>query len=239
MKSCRRAFTLIELLVVIAIIAILAGILFPVFAKAREKAEQADCISNVNQMAKALVMYASDYDQKLPRIYADVDGSGGFVENAAQTPTNGADYGWSYTLFTYTKSFQIFTCKSFPDDQNWDGRVGPTTNNNGISYGMNARLGDVGYKYTRLSYPSQTVMVYDSAENTNPWCTWADTGAADANSTMQARTRANHNGDDVAGGMDTGFSIIGYGDGHAKAVKMEFLSATGNGAEGNQWDPKR
>ena len=62
----RRGFTLIELLVVIAIIAILAAILFPVFAKAREKARQTSCLSNVKQLGLGLMMYAQDYDEKLP-----------------------------------------------------------------------------------------------------------------------------------------------------------------------------
>lgn len=59
----RRGFTLIELLVVIAIIAILAAILFPVFARAREKARQASCLSNVRQMTTAAMMYLQDYDE--------------------------------------------------------------------------------------------------------------------------------------------------------------------------------
>ena len=62
----RRGFTLIELLVVIAIIAILAAILFPVFAKAREKARQTSCLSNVKQLGLGLMMYAQDYDEKMP-----------------------------------------------------------------------------------------------------------------------------------------------------------------------------
>lgn len=62
----RRGFTLIELLVVIAIIAILAAILFPVFARAREKARQASCLSNVKQCMLAVLMYASDHDDYLP-----------------------------------------------------------------------------------------------------------------------------------------------------------------------------
>ncbi len=63
----RGAFTLIELLVVIAIIAILAAILFPVFAKAREKARQSSCSSNLKQLGTSLRMYAQDYDELLPR----------------------------------------------------------------------------------------------------------------------------------------------------------------------------
>ncbi len=62
----RKGFTLIELLVVIAIIAILAAILFPVFAKAREKARQTSCLSNMKQIGLASMMYAQDYDERLP-----------------------------------------------------------------------------------------------------------------------------------------------------------------------------
>lgn len=64
----RRGFTLIELLVVIAIIAVLAAILFPVFANARAKARQSACTSNLNQISKAFLMYANDYSQMMPTV---------------------------------------------------------------------------------------------------------------------------------------------------------------------------
>jgi prepilin-type N-terminal cleavage/methylation domain-containing protein/prepilin-type processing-associated H-X9-DG protein len=72
----RRGFTLIELLVVIAIIAILAAILFPVFAKAREKARQSSCLSNIKQLTLAALMYAQDYDERLMARYYN-PGTGG------------------------------------------------------------------------------------------------------------------------------------------------------------------
>jgi len=65
MVSRKRGFTLIELLVVIAIIAILAAILFPVFAQAREKARAISCLSNCKQMGTAVLMYAQDYDESI------------------------------------------------------------------------------------------------------------------------------------------------------------------------------
>lgn len=93
-----RGFTLIELLVVIAIIAILAAILFPVFARAREKAREASCASNLKQIGLAVHMYASDFDDLLPLANSDVveDGPPGIVE----------------ILQPYTRNQQIFRCPS-------------------------------------------------------------------------------------------------------------------------------
>ena len=78
MKSRNQGFTLIELLVVIAIIAILAAILFPVFATAREKARQSACLNNVKQLGASLVMYSQDYDERLPSIWTLQNGGGIF-----------------------------------------------------------------------------------------------------------------------------------------------------------------
>ncbi len=91
-----RGFTLIELLVVIAIVAILAAILFPVFARAREKARQASCLSNVKQIGLATMMYVQDYDETYP-----AHRSG---------PT--ADYDWPTPIVPYVKNGQLFACPS-------------------------------------------------------------------------------------------------------------------------------
>jgi len=90
----RRGFTLIELLVVIAIIAILAAILFPVFARAREKARQASCGSNMKQIALALKMYVQDYDQRFMCV--------------RQGPG-----GWAQICQPYVQNWQLFECPSF------------------------------------------------------------------------------------------------------------------------------
>ena len=104
----RRGFTLIELLVVIAIIAILAAILFPVFAKAREKARQASCQSNLKQIALAFLMYMQDYDGRWPKWQWGAVGGGG-------TPTPAAPQ-WYVRLYPYVKNIQLFQCPSRSDN---------------------------------------------------------------------------------------------------------------------------
>src|SRR5438132_6104464 len=85
--AARPAFTLIELLVVIAIIAILAAILFPVFAQAREKARQATCLSNLKQIGLGVLMYAQDYDETMPIWcnYASRSGGPNYVKGGKDT----------------------------------------------------------------------------------------------------------------------------------------------------------
>ena len=136
MKSNRRVgtgFTLIELLVVIAIIAILAAILFPVFAQAREKARQTSCASNMKQMGTATMQYVQDYDEKFYPHRFNCDGGsgtgkattlcpgytapgGGKISEAASL-TGGAEfrYFWVFLLQPYVKNYQIFACPSNPN----------------------------------------------------------------------------------------------------------------------------
>ena len=106
--STRRGFTLIELLVVIAIIAILAAILFPVFARAREKARQTACLSNAKQMGTALMMYVQDYDEVMPQYLVQ---SGRSLQ--PDLPDIGYDYtAWQDRLQPYVNNWQIFVCPS-------------------------------------------------------------------------------------------------------------------------------
>lgn len=93
LRPSRRAFTLIELLVVIAIIALLAAILFPVFARARENARRAACQSNLKQLGLGIAQYVQDYDER-------------FMEYL-----NGSSY-WDASLEPYLKNREIFACPS-------------------------------------------------------------------------------------------------------------------------------
>lgn len=107
--SRKKGFTLIELLVVIAIIAILAAILFPVFARARENARRASCQSNLKQIALGIFQYTQDYDEMFPKVI--VNGGAGSPP-AATTSDASNPYGWADALQPYLKSTQIFQCPS-------------------------------------------------------------------------------------------------------------------------------
>jgi prepilin-type N-terminal cleavage/methylation domain-containing protein/prepilin-type processing-associated H-X9-DG protein len=101
----RRAFTLIELLVVIAIIAILASILFPVFAQAREAARKTSCGSNIRQLGTAFAMYIQDFDETFPQV--TYSGEAGHT-----TPDNSGLYRWGWQVLPYIKNMEIFRCPS-------------------------------------------------------------------------------------------------------------------------------
>src|SRR5689334_22760555 len=108
-NSCKRrpGFTLIELLVVIVIISILAAILFPVFATARESARSTSCLSNIKQIGLAVLMYAQDYDERFPIPIYDMPASDPSFGKRAQPwgiwwrIPGGAHIGWNMTVLPY------------------------------------------------------------------------------------------------------------------------------------------
>jgi len=149
-RTAPRGFTLIELLVVIAIIAILAAILFPVFAQAREKARQASCLSNGKQMALGLTMYAQDYDETFPRVWTANFG-----------PTGGAR-DWKDDIQPYVKNRDVFKCPS--KTMQWPG------------YGYNTWLATgTGAALAQIEFVSNQILVSDVMPTPYP----SGTGAVD------------------------------------------------------------
>ncbi len=155
--SQRRAsgFTLIELLVVIAIIAILAAILFPVFAKAREKARQSSCSSNVKQMGLGLLQYVSDYDQRYPTNNWDGGTGAGFQPAHQRT--------FMQLIYPYTKNVQLYYCPSQSDRTMTPGTAGagyiqvPAR-----CYGYSAWLNNRAE--AELTAPANTFLVMDTGD---------------------------------------------------------------------------
>jgi len=162
-----KAFTLIELLVVIAIIAILAAILFPVFAQAREKARQTACLSNMKQIGIGMAMYTQDFDECFP---------GGYNSYG-----NGS--GWAGQVYPYVKSNAVFLC---PDD---------VTPGDVCSYGYNSNMMylpggtapgyPMGVQLSQLNAPSKTVALFEVVGNNSAgytsvtqdkWCGLGCTG---------------------------------------------------------------
>ncbi|MEI6500574.1 MAG: DUF1559 domain-containing protein, partial [Armatimonadota bacterium] len=135
----RKGFTLIELLVVIAIIAILAAILFPVFAKAREKARQSSCLSNVKQIALGMMQYAQDYDERMVP--------------AAMYYATPNYYTWMYLMQPYVKSSQIFTCPS-STATGWNGSLNTTQN---TGYGLFRNLS--GVALGTIQQPASCILI--------------------------------------------------------------------------------
>ena len=150
----RTGFTLIELLVVIAIIAILAAILFPVFAKAREKARQTSCLNNIKQITLGCLQYIQDYDEK-------------FVDDSA-IPGNPVPVGgicsWRFKIQPYIKNWQVFNCPSSGQMFDWSS----TSVQGQGAYGYANDLG--GQSLGVLSTPAGRVLFADTRHWLIPSC---------------------------------------------------------------------
>lgn len=250
-RVSRSGFTLIELLVVIAIIAILAAILFPVFARARENARRSSCVSNMKQLGLGVSMYAQDNDGRYP------------MASNADVPSSGRR--WPDYIFPYVKNAQIFICPSAaPTDvtgrgQLWAATTGPTGQYFGYGYNYqylgNSRLGGVSNPNTSFPFtatdslvtaPTQTVAIAD----TNGVGTSGGTGTYVVdppqpvrNADNSLRTAGRNNSTDAfyQNGGGTALTArstpaarhlemvsVAFADGHAKAMKLHQLDDFNN-----------
>ncbi|BDI28443.1 hypothetical protein CCAX7_004940 [Capsulimonas corticalis] len=202
----RKGFTLIELLVVIAIIAILAAILFPVFAKAREKARQASCASNLKQLGLGVMQYVQDNDEIYPvgRSFASNDRSVPFAN-------------WGQQIYPYVKSTGVYKCPDDSASPSVMGEQGAAAGTPVIpgSYRYNFELGatygsggtDWGgaHSIASINEPVTRILVSDANPGGEAGMVWGDWGANQFLDTG----RANH----------TGQLNLLFMDGHVKSVR--------------------
>ena len=246
-RAGQKAFTLIELLVVIAIIAILAAILFPVFARARENARRSSCQSNLKQIGLGLIQYSQDYDETVPR--SSFNGYYG----ASGDPT----YKWMDAIFPYVKSEQLFVCPSDaslngasldanpPTPVSFKNHPGDGSKGSGYeygSYGANNAYSDgdpaaiapfaQATKLSSFESPATTVWIGETTSTANTdgggsvitndhfryQFSW-ENAAAPSVTTLGGVQRL---GQLVARHLDT--TNVLYCDGHVKSVKMDSLT---------------
>lgn len=170
----RSGFTLIELLVVIAIIAILAAILFPVFAQAREKARSSSCLSNQKQIATAILSYTQDYDESYPLAYGKYNGAWASGYGASfpakwDTPVDAgfdanSEAAWANSIQPYIKSIELFRCPSASEvTLGWSAT--PSRSNPGFSsYAYNGLL--MSSPLAAVNAPADVIMVSEAQGKT-------------------------------------------------------------------------
>ncbi len=211
--STRKGFTLIELLVVIAIIAILAAILFPVFARARENARRASCQSNLKQLGLGLIQYTQDYDETYPN-----SGGGGSTNRVG----NNIIATWDLQIQPYTKSLQVLTCPSDSVSPRIDlgAPFGQVTRSYSLANYIN------GVKLSSVNAPALTVALGERNENSNgvavTAAAWNSYGVYSHTDQSAASTGGNFNdmaATAVAEGRHLGTNNILFADGHVKSHK--------------------
>ena len=218
-----KGFTLIELLVVIAIIALLAAILFPVFARARENARKSSCSNNVKQIMLGVAQYTQDYDETYPA------GWGG--------PGN---VTWHRRVFPYVKSTQGFLCPSQSNPTyTFGGATAGYVNPFVTSYGANRRIiapngvGDTALNMADLAKASSTIFLSDSGTVTQNGAPWVATPSnptvkkgvwilQDPANTGGGCCGQDPNNFDWGGPNDLHLETanVGFADGHVKAMKF-------------------
>jgi prepilin-type N-terminal cleavage/methylation domain-containing protein/prepilin-type processing-associated H-X9-DG protein len=207
----RHGFTLIELLVVIAIIAILAAILFPVFAQAREKARASACLSNAKQIATALYMYVQDFDETYPCKWI-------YRFSGGQTPPS---IRWNQALVPYLKNDLIYKC---PSHQNRYGDVNRVGLANYLDWGVSYGINENGFGYSpggvfplsmaAVQYPAEVLFCAETQDQDTPTNPGTDVGR----NAIHCPFGAMKTGPIPARHMQ-GFHVV-YADGHAKWMRQ-------------------
>ncbi len=221
-SKSKKGFTLIELLVVIAIIAILAAILFPVFARARENARRASCQSNLKQIGLGFIQYTQDYDETMP-LGVGAYQIGGSTGPAAQ---------WDLLIQPYIKSTQILTCPSDSASSTMNlvgfGSVKRSYSEAWyLSYSpTNANAnGPLGRQISAINSPSVTVMLCERINvEANAAANWGDYSVL--GHTDQSASSGNQNFNDMATGAvgegrHLGTNNILFADGHVKSHREQ------------------
>ena len=226
-KCARRAFTLIELLVVIAIISLLAAILFPVFAKAREKGRQTACLSNMKQMGLAFGQYISDYDSTYPTCDNDKAKITGAPPEPETPDADGPpERDWHIVIQPYVKNFGILRCPSDSsaapiDPQNPDVDVKKEYVS---SYTVNG-WSEYNLSEAAVTRPSNWILLAERDNETRPpktwwmfyWWTWQGTSPRVYPPTVLPDPTPQAE-DDLALTRHTEMSNWLYGDGHVKSA---------------------
>ncbi len=214
----RHGFTLIELLVVIAIIAILAAILFPVFAKARENARKATCLSNIKQLGLGTMQYIQDYDEAYPLGYRGT--SGEFSYGRQTNIAAGGWIAWYDTIYPYTKNTKIYVCPS---------------SNGQVDYSYNPWMMPRSYTavavftMAQLTHPADTVMFYDAVNGAGHPCGYPWVVNARTADNCEAKPAADYGAFKYARHMDG--CNIAFADGHGKwLANSKFAYWSGYGA---------
>ncbi len=244
-KATRRGFTLIELLVVIAIIAILAAILFPVFARARENARRTSCLSNLKQVGLGVMQYVQDYDEMYPRtiqLNVQVMPVPGLVDT---TISNSNAWYWYKLIYSYTKSTQVYLCPSSTSG------TAVQTGHYGANDKMMTYYGAATppISMAAVAAPSSVYMVMDYSAylaaaarvTTTPSATWYLPGSSKHNGqSASSLSMTGYRTSDYEGGRHFDSVNMLFADGHVKWLNSGSIyneAAKNIASQPNAWNP--